>query len=164
MLGILVTWVWIPLETLFHKFKPTLSFARAPWWTYSSGERFSTISCNSLIEKLVDTLFVHHHQTSTKWGAKRDGGSSNKVETIGGPTVGGESNHESKYTAVWTTLKFQYSSLLMSLILFMNKRPRQFSWNWEVMYYTERIRLHQKCFSLFKIISYKKLTIFNNIL
>ena len=91
-----MTMVRFPLETLFHKFKPSLSFAGAPWWTYSLGKRFSTFSCDSLIEKPVDALFVHHHETSTKSVDKRDGGSSNKVETFVGPTMGGESNHESE--------------------------------------------------------------------
>ena len=54
----------------------------------------STTSCDSLIDKPVDTLFVHHHQTSTKLVAKRDGGSTNKPKTFGGPTMGEESNHE----------------------------------------------------------------------
>ena len=43
----------------------------------------------------MDKQFVHHHQTSTKLVEKHDGGSSNKVETFGGPTMGGESNNKS---------------------------------------------------------------------
>jgi len=58
------------------------------------GKGLSAISCASLIENLVDKQFVHHHQTSKKLVAKRDGGPSNKVKTFGGQTVGGGCNHE----------------------------------------------------------------------
>ena len=57
---------------------------------------WTTISCDSLIEKLEEKRFVHHHQTSTNLVDKLDCCSSNKVETCSGQTVGGKSNHESK--------------------------------------------------------------------
>jgi len=47
---------------------------------------------------LVDKLFIHHLSTTTKRGAMREGGPSNKVKTFGGQTVGGGCNQESLST------------------------------------------------------------------
>jgi len=83
------------LRHFFNNLKQHLALPWPPGGHTVWADGLSTISCDSLIEKLLDKLLVCHHQTSTKWVANHYGGPCNKVEMFGGQTVGGESNRES---------------------------------------------------------------------
>ena len=72
---------------------------------YTCPTGLSTLLQRDSCMRFLQDFFASRNRSLFKWqpqpphnrGAMHDGGPSNKVKTFGGQTVGGESNHETKF-------------------------------------------------------------------